>query len=82
MEYKKMIEDFSLALEKSNIFIVASKYEWDGAAHKLFILHLEKENETLMEILETIACSNSSNIIQEKINNNIKKIKELNLLYQ
>lgn len=77
-----MIADFSLALERSNIFIVSSEYEWDGAAHRLLVLHLEKENQTLSEILESIACSNSSKIIKEKIQNNNKKIKELNLLYQ
>lgn len=82
MEYKKLIKDFSSVLNQNNIFIISSKFNDKIAAKNITILHLEKENETLRDILEIIACVNSTRIINEKLNNNIKQINKLKSLYQ
>jgi len=82
MKYKRLIKDFSSVLNQNNIFIISSKFDSITAAQNITILHLEKENETLRDILETIACVNSTHIINEKLNNNIKQINELKSLYQ
>lgn len=79
---KKLIQDFSFALSQNNIFIISSKFDSKAAIQNITVLHLEKENETLHDILETIACESSTRIINEKINNNIKHIKELKSLYK
>lgn len=82
MEYKRLIKDFSSVLNQNNIFIISSKFNDKIAAKNITILHLEKENETLRDILEIIACVNSTRIINEKLNNNIKQINKLKSLYQ
>jgi len=82
MKYKNLIRDFSSVLNQNNIFIISSKFDDNIAATNITILHLEKENETLRDILETIACASSTRIINEKLNNNIKQINELKSLYQ
>jgi len=80
---KKLIQDFSSALkaEQANLFINPEKFSDISLAKNAVILHLEKENITLYDILETIACANTSKIVTEKINENTTRIKELKSLF-